>query len=341
MTLSEYKTDLDFSFEPSISAETELRILKNCLHQFPIAIAITTGATHILQFANPAFLQIVECSEEILGQPIWRVVSKLAGQSFYDHCTHVYQTGSPLSVNTVSNPHSSNSALTDTCFQFVFQPQHDVEGNVESVLIYAADITEQIQTNHRIEQLEGVAGELQVTNEELQTTQEELETTIEEFDVLVEELRTANDELSLLNEELQSLTGELQQASDELNQSELSLQSILSSLPSGVVILDQDLHVQSWSAQAQELWGLWATEVEGQHFLNLDIGLPIEQLAKPIRTCLSGAVQSQDVTLAATNRRGQSIECEVTCVPLIHQRTEIVGAILLMQQKLFTGGKAA
>jgi len=50
------------------------------------------------------------------------------------------------------------------------------------------------------------------------------------------------------------------------------LESVFTSLPSSVVILDRDLHVQIWNRKAEDMW-FGAEEVEGQHFLNLDIGL--------------------------------------------------------------------
>jgi two-component system CheB/CheR fusion protein len=42
--------------------------------------------------------------------------------------------------------------------------------------------------------------------------------------------------------------------------------------------------------------------------------------------------QVVEVTLQATNRRGKSILCKVTCTPLIGRRKEIQGAIVLMEQ---------
>jgi len=77
---------------------------------------------------------------------------------------------------------------------------------------------------------------------------------------------------------------------------------------------------------------LRAEEVQGTHFLNLEIGLPVEQLRSPIRACLGGEVESQEVLLAATNRRGKAVTCKVTCTPLINRDRQIQGAILLMEE---------
>ncbi|HET8833095.1 MAG TPA: hypothetical protein VFN08_00090 [Gemmatimonadales bacterium] len=44
-------------------------------------------------------------------------------------------------------------------------------------------------------------------------------------------------------------------------------------------------------------------------FLNLDIGLPVEQLRTPIRSCLAAKTEFLDLTLDATNRRGRASRC--------------------------------
>jgi len=192
------------------------------------------------------------------------------------------------------------------------------------------------QTNQELEtafeELQSTNEELETTNEELQSANEELETTNEELQSTNEELETMNEELQSTNEELETINEELGQRSSELNTVNTFLTAILTSLRSGVIVLNQDLLIQAWNARAEDLWGLRAEEVQGTHFLNLEIGLPVEQLRSPIRACLGGEVESQEVLLAATNRRGKAVTCKVTCTPLINRDRQIQGAILLMEE---------
>jgi len=159
------------------------------------------------------------------------------------------------------------------------------------------------------EELQSTNEELETTNEELKSSNEELETTNEELQSTNEELETMNEELHSSNEELQAINAELQIRSDELNQANAFLESILTSLRGAVVVLNREMQVQAWNDKAQEFWGLRQREVQGQHFLNLDIGLPIEQLRQPIRTCLMNATQSIEVIVEAIERRGKTIQC--------------------------------
>jgi two-component system CheB/CheR fusion protein len=71
----------------------------------------------------------------------------------------------------------------------------------------------------------------------------------------------------------------------------------------------------------------------------LDIGLPVQTLAKPIRACLSGESEREFVTVNAINRRGKPIVCEVTCTPMRRASVnEIRGVIVLMEE---SGARAA
>ena len=50
---------------------------------------------------------------------------------------------------------------------------------------------------------------------------------------------------------------------------------MLAGLGVGVAVVDRELRVQKSNDGAKELWGVDSGEVRGQHFLNLDIGLPV------------------------------------------------------------------
>lgn len=183
------------------------------------------------------------------------------------------------------------------------------------------------------EELQSTNEELETTNEELQSSNEELETTNEELQSTNEELETMNEELQSANEELQTINEELRLRSDELNQVNAFLESILTSLQGGVVVVNRDMQIQVWNDQAEDLWGMRRDEVEGQHFLNLDIGLPVEQLRQPIRSCLAGESRYIAVVLEAINRRGRAILCKVTFTPLLGIDRDIVGVIMLMEEQ--------
>ncbi|MGH7281626.1 MAG: CheR family methyltransferase [Polyangiaceae bacterium] len=185
----------------------------------------------------------------------------------------------------------------------------------------------ELEASH--EELQSTSEELETTNEELQSTVEELETTNEELQSTNEELETMNEELQSTNEELQTINEELRQRGSELNEVNGFFGSILSSLTTGVVVLDSELLIKAWNPKMEDLFGLRSAEVERKHFLNLDVGLPLETLGVHIRSSLTKG-EAMLRTVDCTNRRGRSITCKVSASPL--RGPENQGVILLFEE---------
>src|SRR6266850_3389422 len=146
------------------------------------------------------------------------------------------------------------------------------------------------------------------------------------------ELETAYEELQSTNEELETTNTELRMRSDDLNTANAFLASILTGIEVAVVVVDAKIQVLAWNHRAEDLWGLRAEEVRGRHLMNLDIGLPVEQLRQPIRAVLAGETQRAELTLECRNRRGKSIRCPIRCTQLSRGNGETLGAILLMEE---------
>ena len=223
-------------------------------------------------------------------------------------------------------------------------PLTDESGTLLGTSVVFNDVTRYRQLQLELEyangQLETAYEELQSTNEELETTNEELQSTVEELETTNEELQSTNEELETMNEELQSMNDELQLSNQaqhdqqnhfyKLNQ---FMSAVLSSVNSGVVVVDEELTVLSWNAKAEDLWGVRADEAEGRHLFNLDIGLPMESLRPVLKLQLEDDhVGSHEVTiLDAVNRRGHPVQVRVTVTRLSQDGDQPRAAVLVME----------
>jgi two-component system CheB/CheR fusion protein len=202
-------------------------------------------------------------------------------------------------------------------------------------LTYQRHLEEELR--HRSHELEHAYEEVQSTNEELETTNEELQSTIEELETTNEELQSTNEELETMNEELQSTNDELHAVNDEVRVrgDELDalnhfLRAILASFRGGVVVVDQHRRVRVWTAKAEDLWGLRSIEATGVDILTLDIGLPVSALREPISRALDEGLESDELVLDATTRRGKPARCRVSVAPL-RESDRLSGAIIVTE----------
>ena len=224
--------------------------------------------------------------------------------------------------------------------EILVMPLLDRDGAPLGVSIAFQDTSEQHRLRAEIDvanrQLETAYEELQSTNEELETTNEELQSTVEELETTNEELQSTNEELETMNDELQStndefqtINDELRERSDQLDDANGFLASVLTGLRAGVTVLDRDLHIQVWNRPAENLWGLRSEEAVGQHFLDLDIGLPVDRLRNEVRQAVSAGGEQFEVRMPAVNRFGRDIDVRVVGSTLWRDG-EVRGAVLVM-----------
>jgi two-component system CheB/CheR fusion protein len=221
-------------------------------------------------------------------------------------------------------------------------PLFDAQGHVLGASVSFADASRvedlQQQLSRSKQDLETTYEELQSTNEELETTNEELQSTVEELETTNEELQSTNEELETMNEELQSTNEELQAINHELRDRSEALsdvnhflESVMRGMRGAVIVVNMDLHVIAWNERSEELWGLRAAEVRNKNVFSLDMGLPIERFRREIISCLGGEQDITSLAIEATNRRGKTVQCKVTCTPLVG-KNQIQGVIVMIDE---------
>jgi len=244
---------------------------------------------------------------------------------------------------------ASSSGKEDLFFQVRVRPLTGAAGRLLGVGVSFIDVTTYKHAEEQLrltkQEVETAYEELQSTNEELETTNEELQSTVEELETTNEELQSTNEELETMNEELQSTNEELHTVNeqlrvrtDELNETNAFLETVMSSMRNAVIVVDRDMKILSWNPKTQDLWGLRSEEALGKNLLNLDIGLPAEQLRAAVRACLSGEAEARTVTVQAVNRRGKTFQCAVDCAPLVVQGKDIRGVVIMLHE---TAGEAS
>lgn len=140
--------------EKALHAEREqLRVL---LRQAPAAIAVLEGPEHRYSLANMLYQKIFNRTEKaLLGKSVQEAFPEVTGQGIYELLDNVFATGTPAIINEFpATFRRSKGAETETgYFSFVAQPIQGVEGNVQSILIHAVEVTAQVSARRKIENI--------------------------------------------------------------------------------------------------------------------------------------------------------------------------------------------
>jgi two-component system, chemotaxis family, CheB/CheR fusion protein len=301
---------------------------------------IVVDAAGFLVMANSRARALFDLRPDDIGRPFQDLELSYRPLELRSKIQQAYLDRRPSPVHEIEWP-TRGGEVTHLEVQVV--PLADAD-QVLGASVSFVDITRSRRYKEELEHanqgLEDAYAELQSTNEELETTNEELQSTVEELETTNEELQSTNEELETMNEEMQSTNEELQTINDELgkrttelNQLNAFLESIWAGLSGAVAVLDPDLRVLVWNRGSEDLWGLRQEEVQGQYFLNLDMGLPVDKVRPALRASMSGQDGTQTVMVEATNRRGKTVQVRVSCSPLVGDHEDIHGVILVAEER--------
>jgi two-component system, chemotaxis family, CheB/CheR fusion protein len=304
----------------------------------PQIVVDTAGS---LAMANRRARALFDLRPDDIGRPFQDLELSYRPLELRSKIQQAYVERRPSPVHEVEWPAPGGEVVN---LEVQVAPLTDDDGALLGASVDFVDVTRSRRYKEELEHanqgLEDAYAELQSTNEELETTNEELQSTVEELETTNEELQSTNEELETMNEEMQSTNEELQTINDELgqrttelNQLNAFLESIWAGLGGAVAVLDPDLRVLVWNRGSEDLWGLRQEEVQGQHFLNLDIGLPVDKVRPALRASMSGQDGSQTMLVDATNRRGKPIKVRVSCTPLVGDHDDIHGVILRIEER--------
>jgi two-component system CheB/CheR fusion protein len=207
-----------------------------------------------------ASLNAIEMAREGLNLSVPISAAASAGVPMLDREMQVKTNGGyttvSLSVQPLSGPDGSQNLLVS--FQDIASP---AAKPLRKRVIKSAE-------RGRIEELERdleyLTESYQATVEELKSTNEEMQSTNEEVQSTNEELETSKEELQSVNEELLSVNAELHAKIEQLICLQNDMKNLVDNINVGIIILDQNLVIRSFTSEATRIYPLVASDV-GRH----------------------------------------------------------------------------
>jgi PAS domain S-box-containing protein len=126
--------------------------LERLFMQAPAAICILEGPDLVYALVNPGYQQLFP-GRALLGKPILTALPELADQPVWHSLRQVYDTGKTHQALGILIPVApyEGAALQDFYFNYIQQARYDAHGQIDGVLVFAFDVTEQVRAQQASE----------------------------------------------------------------------------------------------------------------------------------------------------------------------------------------------
>lgn len=153
-------------------------------------------------------------------------------------------------------------------------PDKTVEASGSEEILHPSEELEEELSRTR-DHLRSVIEQLSTNNEELLSMNEELQASSEELQAAVEQMETSNEELQASNQELKAVNDQLTAKDILLDDANETLTWMHHSLGLGIVLLDENQRICSFTPHSARLFGILHTDI-GRKLSNIPTQIPYE-----------------------------------------------------------------
>ena len=135
-------------------AEAERQRLYEVLLQLPAQVAVYHGPDHVYQFVNPPYQRLFpHCS--FVGRPFREGTPEANGLGVVALFDRVYQTGEPYYGHELEGGFDFHGTgePEQHFFNLYLHPLRNAQGDVDGVLDFSYDVTEQVRARRQVQQL--------------------------------------------------------------------------------------------------------------------------------------------------------------------------------------------
>ncbi len=133
-------------------AEKQSKRLQDLFMQAPAAICILDGPEHVYSLVNPVYEQLFP-GRRFLGRPILEVLPEIEHNSVYQSFRQVYATGITHEESELLIPfiRPEDGVLENRYFRFILQARYSNQKQVDGVIVFALEVTEQVNARVAVE----------------------------------------------------------------------------------------------------------------------------------------------------------------------------------------------
>lgn len=135
--------------EARVEEERQRMLRTDLFMTAPTAIGLLRGPELVIEFANPAILEVWGRTSSVIGKSLFEVLPEIRGQVFEELLHDVMRTGQPFVGNEMPAKLMRGGKLDTVYFNFGYAATRGGRGEVDGVSIFAFDVTSQVLARRR------------------------------------------------------------------------------------------------------------------------------------------------------------------------------------------------
>ncbi len=147
-------TDVTSKAKLNLEVKKSNHRFEELIYSSPGLIAILTGDDFIIKIANEAIIEIWGKGPDVIGKSIFEVLPEIVEQGMKEKFEEVYNHGKPLVAQEFPITHNHNGNQVEGYFDFIYQPQRNLEGEIIGVAVIANEVSKTARLNQKIRESE-------------------------------------------------------------------------------------------------------------------------------------------------------------------------------------------
>ena len=147
-------TDVTEQVNLQIKCNEAEHLYHELIYSSPFMMAVLKGESMMIAIANDAILESWGKGKNVVGKSLFEVLPETVEQGFDKLLLEVYKTGIPFFAYEQAVDLVRDGAMETMYYNFVYQPQRNVNGKIEGVAVIATEVSNQALLHQQVEESE-------------------------------------------------------------------------------------------------------------------------------------------------------------------------------------------
>lgn len=143
--------DITSYIQGKYDAEMRDTDFRKMIMDAPVAMAVLSGETLIIESANNSILELWGRSTEVIGKELHVALPELESQPFFTILANVRNSGEAFYGYEFLAQLLRNGVLEDCYFNFIYSPVRESFGKTPKVMVIAYEVTQQVKSKFQLE----------------------------------------------------------------------------------------------------------------------------------------------------------------------------------------------